>query len=149
MRSLPRPLHSRNPSLRHISKTATRTCLWIPHSQISLGGTSVCLRGRDKRDREITAAVYGHIKAATETSIWHRLNPFLSLPLMPLKLDLILHHSGQLILLSGQPRKRRAGRSWNTANASLAVKQKNKSARQAPPFPANLFSLAQANFDPD
>lgn len=41
--SLPRPHRSRNLSPHHISMTTRHTCWWIPRSQISLEGTSVCL----------------------------------------------------------------------------------------------------------
>lgn len=82
-RSPPRPLHSRSPSPHHISMTTTHTCWWIPHSRISLGGTSVCLRARDERDGEITAEVLWSYKGSSsnkKTSTRYAWTWFLSPP---------------------------------------------------------------------
>lgn len=80
---------------------------------------------------------YGHTKAAAATK--KHLQDTLGLdfyrPHNAVKTHPILHHSGQLILLSGLPLQRHAERSWNTANAQSAVKQKNHSA------PPPLFFL--------
>lgn len=139
-RSLPRPLHSHSPSPHHISMTTTHTCWWIPHSRISLGGTSVCLRARDERDREITAEVLWSYKGSNKKHLQDALGLDFYRPHNAVKTHPIPHHSGQLILLSGLPLQRHAERSWNTANAQSAVKQKNNSPPTPPP-PTPLFFL--------
>lgn len=131
-RSPPRPPRSRNPSPHHISMTTRHTCWWIPHSQISLEGTSVCLWAEMKELRRLLQWFYGPIKAAKkQLQDTARLDFYR--PRDAVKTHPKLHHTGQLILLTGPPPKRHAVRSWNTANAQLAVKQKSKPA-PPPPF---------------
>lgn len=93
MRSLPRPLRSRSPSRRRISMTTTHTCWWIPRSQISPGDTSVCLRTEIKEIGEITAAVFTITQHSPGLDFYQPHNAVKTHP--------VLHHSGQLILLSG------------------------------------------------
>lgn len=97
--------------------------------QSNFSGGHVCLPvGRDKRDREITAVVLWSHKGSNKNNYNTPLDSISIAPTTPLKLIQKPHHSGQLILVSGPPLKRHAERSWNTANAQLAVKQKNNSA---------------------
>lgn len=76
-RSPPRRPRSRNPSPHHISMTTRHTCWWIRHSQISLEGTSVCLREEIK---EVPAVSLCSHKRETKEHNRQRWTPFLSPP---------------------------------------------------------------------
>lgn len=97
------------------------THLLVDPPQSNFSGGHVCLPvGRDKRDRKITPVVLWPYKGSNkklQDTIWLDF----CRPHAAVKTQPGLHHSGQLILLSGLHLKRRAESSWNTANAQLAA----------------------------
>lgn len=110
----------------HLHDNETHLLVAPPQSNFS--GGHVCLPvGRNKRDREITAVVLWYHKGSNKNIYKTPLDLISITPTLHLKL-IKLHHSGQLSLLSGLSLKIHAERSWNIANAQLAVKQKNNSA---------------------
>ena len=88
-RSLPHPPRSRNPSPRHISMTARHTCWWIPHSQISPGGTSVCLWAEIKEIGRLLQWFYGPHKDGNKNIYETLLDSISIAPTMQLKLGKI------------------------------------------------------------